>query len=78
MKFFTDGTWEPRSPEIERVATPVGERCLACGRAIEPDDCGVSMIHADASIGAALNGDAYRPWHLVCFRAALGIEGAKA
>lgn len=78
MKFFTNGTWEPRSPEIDQVDTPVGEKCMACGKVIEPDDCGVSMIHSDAMIGAALGGDAYRPWHLACFRRALGIEGTKA
>ncbi len=74
MKFFSNGTWEPRSPEIEQVETPIGECCLACGKAIEPDDCGVSMIYSDTTIGAVLSGDAYRPWHLACFRRALGIE----
>jgi hypothetical protein len=76
LKFFTNGTWEPRSPEIERIATPVGDRCLACGKPIEPDDCGVSMIHSGVTFDAALSGDAYRPWHLACFRGALGIERA--
>lgn len=78
MRFFTNGTWQPRSSEIEQIATPIGDRCLACSKAIEAGDCGVSMIHSDVTIGAALNGDAYRPWHLACFRSALGIEGAEA
>ena len=68
MKFFTNGTWRPRVTTIDEVPTPVGATCLACGHAIQTDDCGVLMIHVDAS------GDAYRPWHLVCYRAALGIE----
>jgi hypothetical protein len=72
MKFFTNGTWRPRLDEIEQIATPVGESCLACGAAIQADDCGVSMIHMGA------HGDAYRPWHLACFRRSLGIEGAQA
>jgi hypothetical protein len=72
MKFFTNGTWRPRVDTIEQIPTPVGKSCLACGQAIQADDCGVSMVHMSTS------GDAYRPWHLACFRAALGIEGAKA
>jgi hypothetical protein len=44
----------------------------ACGTPIDADDCGVSMVHMGAGH------DAYRPWHLACFRSALGIEGAKA
>jgi hypothetical protein len=72
MKFFTNGTWRPRSQQIAQIATPVGERCLACGHSIQADDCGVSMVHMGAS------GDAYRPWHLACFHDALGIDRAKA
>jgi hypothetical protein len=72
MRFFTNGTWRPRLPSIEQIDTPIGQRCLACGAAITTDDCGISMIHADAT------GDAYRPWHLTCFRASLGIESAQA
>jgi hypothetical protein len=72
MKFFGNGTWRPRSPAIEEVPTPVGARCLACGAVIQDGDCGVSMIHMGVS------GDAYRPWHLACFRDALGIERAEA
>jgi hypothetical protein len=72
MRFFTNGTWRPRLSTIEQIATPVGDRCLACGKPIEIDDCGVSMIHMDGS------GDAYRPWHLACFRVSLGIEDAQA
>ena len=68
MKFFSNGTWSPRVKEIAKIPTPVGESCLACGAAIQADDCGVSMVHMDAS------GNAYRPWHLACFRDALGIE----
>lgn len=71
MRFFTNGTWRPRL-EIEQIDTPVGESCLACGAAIQADDCGVSMIHMSA------HGDAYRPWHLACFRRSIGIEGAEA
>jgi hypothetical protein len=71
MRYFTNGTWRPAIP-LEEIPTPVGETCLACDRAIESDDCGVSMIHMDAS------GDAYRPWHLACFRRSIGIEGAEA
>lgn len=72
MRFFTNGTWRPRSSSIEQIATPIGECCLACGKAIKTDDCGISMIHSDVS------GDAYRPWHLACFRDSLGIESAQA
>ena len=72
MRFFTNGTWRPVAAEIVEIATPVGARCLACGAAIQAEDCGVSMVHMDGS------GDAYRPWHLACFRKALGIEGVKA
>jgi hypothetical protein len=77
MQFFTNGTWSPRSPEIEQIETPVGEKCLACCRPIEVDDCGISMLHADATVGDISSGDAYRPWHLACFRRALGIEEPK-
>ena len=72
MKFFTNGTWRPHLDAIDKFATPVGECCLACGAAIQTDDCGVSMVHMDTS------GIAYRPWHLACFRRSLGIEGAQA
>lgn len=72
MRFFTNGTWRPRSVAIVEIPTPVGEPCLACGTAIEAEDCGISMVHMD--VGA----HAYRPWHLACFRRALGIEGAAA
>ena len=68
MKFFSNGTWRPRAQEIVEIPTPVGECCLACGKPIQVDDCGVSMVHMDASCNA------YRPWHLACFRDALGIE----
>lgn len=78
MRFFTNGTWEPRSPQIERIATPVGERCLACGKEIEAEDCGISMVHMDATIGQIGSEDAYRPWHLACFRRGLGIEDGQA
>jgi hypothetical protein len=72
MKFFSNGTWRPGALEIEEVPTPIGEHCLSCGAAIQADDCGVSMMHMGAS------GDVYRPWHLACFRRALGIEGDQA
>ena len=72
MRFFTNGTWRPRLREIAEIPVPVGECCLACRRAIQADDCGVSMIHMDASELA------YRPWHLACFQSALGIAGAEA
>ena len=72
MRFFTNGTWRPRLAAMAEIPTPVGESCLACGGAIAADDCGVSMVHMDSS------GDAYRPWHLACFRASLGIESAQA
>lgn len=72
MKFFTNGTWRPRLAAIAEIQTPVGEHCLACGEGIATEDCGISMVHMDGS------GDSYRPWHLACFRASLGIEGAKA
>ena len=72
MKFFSNGTWSPRSCAIEEIPTPVGETCLACGKSIDAEDCGVSMVHMSAS------GDAYRPWHLACFHDALGIERVRA
>lgn len=72
MRFFTNGTWRPRAAALVEIPTPVGEPCLACGAPIEADDCGVSMVHMDDRV------DAYRPWHLACFRRALGIEGAEA
>lgn len=68
MKFFSNGTWRPRSRAIEEIPTPVGASCGACGATIHADDCGVSMVHM------AESGDAYQPWHLACFRDALGIE----
>ena len=72
MKFFSNGTWRPRLDEIAQISTPVGESCLACGMAIQAEDCGVSMVHMGES------GNAYRPWHLICFRRSLGIEGVQA
>ena len=72
MMFFGNGTWRPRAKEITEIPTPVGASCLACGAAIQADDCGVSMVHMDASDAA------YRPWHIACFRDALGIEKVEA
>ena len=72
MRFFSNGTWRPGAGEIEEIRTPVGESCLACGTAIQADDCGISMVHMDT------NGDAYRPWHLACFRRAFGVEKVEA
>ena len=72
IRFFTNGTWRPRLAAIAEIPTPVGASCLACGEAIAAEDCGVSVVHMDVS------GDAYRPWHLACFRVSLGIEGVKA
>jgi hypothetical protein len=72
MRFFTNGSWRPRLPSIEQIDTPIGQHCLACNKAIAADDCGVSMIHSDAT------GNAYRPWHLACFHEALGIEKVRA
>lgn len=72
MKFFSNGTWRPRPDEIAKIPTPVGERCLACDVAIQADDCGVSMVHMGEG------GNAYRPWHLTCFRRSLGIEETQA
>lgn len=71
MKFFSNGMWRPRVDTIEEISVPIGERCLACGRALQADDCGVSMIHLDVSSSS------YRSWHLACFQVALGIEGVK-
>lgn len=78
MKFFTNGTWHPRTGEIEEIPTPVGENCFACRVTIDADDCGVSMMHMDATIASFASGDAYRPWHLACFLTALGIERTEA
>lgn len=72
MKFFSNGTWRPRSAEIAETSTPVGEHCLVCEAAIQTDDCGILMLHMGE------HGDAYRPWHLACFRKALGIERIEA
>ena len=72
MRFFTNGTWRPHLATIAKIPTPVGESCLACGASIAAEDCGVSMVHSDGS------GDAYRPWHLACFRRSLRIESAQA
>jgi hypothetical protein len=74
MKFFSNGTWSPRTGEIEEIPTPVDETCFGCRAPIQADDCGVSMVHMDATLSALSNGDAYRPWHLDCFLKALGIE----
>lgn len=71
MKFFTNGTWRPNAA-LEQVPAPVGERCLDCNLKIHAEDCGVLMIHMSEE------GDAYRPWHLSCFRRMLGIERAEA
>ena len=72
MRFFTNGTWRPRMDTIAEIPTPVGEGCIACDAPIQADDCGVSMIYMGP------DGDAYRPWHLACFRKALGIERIEA
>ena len=72
LKFFTNGTWYPRYSVMAQVKAPVGESCLACDKPIEAEDCGVSMIHSDAK------GDAYHPWHLVCFRASIGLAVSEA
>lgn len=72
MRFFTNGTWQPRSTSIAEIPIPVGVPCRSCEAPIQPDDCGVSMIHMDD------HAETYRPWHLACFRRALGIEGASA
>lgn len=72
MRFFTNGTWRPRFPAIAEIPTPVGDACLACGEAIQPDDCGVSMVHLDDTSSA------HRPWHLACFRHAIRIAGPEA
>ena len=69
MRFFTNGTWRPRDPEIKEVPAPVGESCLSCASPIGEEDCGLLIVHMGAQ------GDAYRPWHLACFRRSLGIEG---
>lgn len=72
MRFFSDGTWRPRAATISEIPAPVGEVCLGCGAPIQAADCGVSLVHMDAS------GDTYRPWHLACFRRVLGIEASDA
>lgn len=71
-RFFSNGTWRPRLRAIEEVPTPIGECCVACGGRIQIDHCGVALMHADAE------GEEYRPWHLACFRRAIGIEDGAA
>lgn len=78
MKFFSNGTWHPRTGAIEEIPTPVGELCFACVSPIQAHDDGISMVHMDTTLTALANGDAYRPWHLACFRDAIGIEKVKA
>ena len=72
MKFFSNGAWRPAVDTIEEIATPIGEPCLACEAPICAEDCGVSMVHMSE------RGNAYRPWHLACFRDALGIQKVEA
>lgn len=53
---------------IPQVDTPVGEACLRCGVPIKAGDVGILMPHT-------LDLDCVeKPWHISCFRAALGIE----
>lgn len=73
MKFFTNGTWRPRSGDIEEVPTLVNRTCIGCGQPIQADDCGIFMPHTTER-----GNTSHLPWHLACFQAALGIEGAKA
>jgi hypothetical protein len=54
MRFFSNGTWRPRSPSVVEIPTPVGEPCLAYGEPIQADDCGVSMAHMDVPRRRAL------------------------
>jgi hypothetical protein len=54
---------------LPAVDTPVGETCLRCGVAIKADDVGVVMPYVAETV-------VERPWHLTCFREALGIGEA--
>lgn len=62
-------TWRPPLRASDEIPAPIGEPCLLCSEPIQAEDCGVFMIHM------AIDGDAYRAWHLGCFRSALGVEG---
>lgn len=52
---------------IPSVDTPVDEVCMRCGILIKEGDVGVIMPH----VGEKETVD--RPWHIACFRLALGI-----
>jgi hypothetical protein len=77
VKFFNDGgedTWRPPSfpnHDPERVPTPVGEPCLYCQEPIKESDCGILMPHMGETVSD-------KPWHIICLRKSLGVEGASA
>jgi hypothetical protein len=52
---------------IPEIATPVGDACLRCGLPIKEGDVGFVMPHMTEEVTVE------RPWHLACFRLALGI-----
>lgn len=52
---------------IPQVDTPVGETCTYCSAPIKEGDVGIVMPHVGATVEE-------RPWHITCFRSALGIE----
>jgi hypothetical protein len=52
---------------ITEVATPIGEPCLSCNVAIKEGDVGLIMPHVGETVEE-------KPWHITCFRLALGIQ----
>ena len=66
MKFFNyRPDWATARDEC---AVPVGEECWYCHQPIQPADEGVLMPHVESDEVAD-----WKPWHLRCFRKALGI-----
>lgn len=52
---------------IPQVDTPVGEACMRCGAPIKAGDVGIVMPHTSEVETVE------RPWHISCFRAAIGL-----
>ena len=59
---------------IPSVDTPIGETCARCSVPIKAGDVGIVMPHMGAGVQFGTHAVEELPWHIACFRAALGIE----
>ena len=73
MDWFGDSWGAPVCAPLDHTETPVGEKCLACGKPIATTDQGVIVPYVGDHADFCLN----EPWHLQCFLDNLGIEGHK-